>query len=157
MAIVVDPFVGKIADDFTLVADDGTLFTLSKLKGKKIVLYFYPKDDTSGCTKQACDFRDHKSEFDAKNICIIGISKDDTKRHQNFKSKHQLNFTLLSDVDGKVCESYGVWREKSMYGRKYFGIDRSTFYIDENFFIRDVWRKVKVPGHYLDVLKNLDM
>lgn len=155
MAIVVDPFVGKLASDFTLIADDGTSFTLSNLKGKKIVLYFYPKDDTSGCTAQACAFRDHKPEFDAKDVCIIGISKDDTKRHQNFKNKYQLNFTLLSDIDGKVCETYGVWIEKSMYGRKYFGIDRSTFYIDENFTVRKVWRKVKVPGHYAEVLKEV--
>lgn len=150
-----DILVDKEAPDFTLIADDGTSFTLSKLKGKKIVLYFYPKDDTSGCTAQACAFRDHKPEFDSKDVCIIGISKDDTKRHQNFKNKHQLNFTLLSDTDCKVCETYGVWIEKSMYGRKYFGIDRSTFYIDEAFVIRKVWRKVKVPGHHLDVLKEM--
>lgn len=155
MAILVDPFLDKQASDFSLIADDGTLFTLSSLKGKKIVLYFYPKDDTSGCTAQACDFRDHNSEFKAKNAVIIGVSKDDTKRHQNFKNKYQLNFPLLTDADGKVCELYDVWKEKSMYGRKYFGIERSTFYIDEGFTVRQVWRKAKVPGHFKEVLSAL--
>ena len=155
MAILVDPFLDKQASDFSLIADDGTLFTLSSLKGKKIVLYFYPKDDTSGCTAQACDFRDHNSEFKAKNAVIIGISNDDTKRHQNFKNKYQLNFPLVTDADGKVCELYDVWKEKSMYGRKYFGIERSTFYIDESFTVRQVWRKVKVPGHFKEVLNAL--
>lgn len=155
MAILVDPLLDKQASDFSLTADDGNLFTLSSLKGKKIILYFYPKDDTSGCTAQACDFRDHNSEFKAKNAIIIGISKDDTKRHQNFKNKYQLNFPLLTDADGKICELYGVWKEKSMYGRKYFGIERSTFYIDENFTVRQIWRKVKVPGHFGEVLKAL--
>ena len=155
MAILVDSFLDKQASDFSLIADDGTLFTLSSLKGKKIVLYFYPKDDTSGCTAQACDFRDHNSEFKAKNAVVIGISKDDTKRHQSFKNKYQLNFPLLTDADGKVCELYDVWKEKSMYGRKYFGIERSTFYIDESFTVRQVWRKVKVPGHFKEVLSAL--
>ncbi len=155
MAVLVDSFVGNKAHDFTLIADDGSYFELSRLKGKKIILYFYPKDDTSGCTAQACAFRDHKPEFDSKDVYIIGVSKDDTKRHQNFKKKYDLNFTLLSDINGKVCEAYDVWKEKSMYGRKYFGIERSTFYIDETFTIRQVWRKVKVPGHYLEVLGTL--
>ncbi|MBY0281886.1 MAG: thioredoxin-dependent thiol peroxidase [Alphaproteobacteria bacterium] len=155
MAILVDPLQGKEASDFTLIADDGNLFTLSSLKGKKIILYFYPKDDTSGCTAQACAFRDHVSEFKAKNAVIIGVSKDDTKRHQNFKNKYQLNFPLLSDTEGKICELYGVWKEKSMYGRKYFGIERSTFYIDENFTVSQVWRKVKVPGHFEEILNLL--
>ena len=155
MAVLVDPLLGKSAPDFSLIADDGHSFTLSSLKGQKIVLYFYPKDDTSGCTKQACDFRDNLSDFEAKGAKIIGISRDDTKRHQNFKTKYQLNFPLLSDPDAKVCELYGVWVEKSMYGRKYFGIDRSTFLIDEAFVIQSVWRKVKVPGHFEAVLKSL--
>jgi peroxiredoxin Q/BCP len=155
MVILVDSFLNKQAFDFSLIADDGNPFTLSSLKGKKIILYFYPKDDTSGCTAQACNFRDHISEFDAKNAAIIGVSKDDTKRHQNFKNKYQLNFPLLTDTDGKICELYEVWREKSMYGRKYFGIERSTFYIDESFTVRQVWRKVKVPGHFEEILNVL--
>lgn len=155
MAILVDLILDREAPDFSLVADDGNLFTLSSLKGKKIVLYFYPKDDTSGCTAQACAFRDNNAHFKAKNAVIIGVSKDDTKRHQNFKTKYQLNFPLLTDQDGKVCALYDVWKEKSMYGRKYFGIERSTFYIDENFKVHKVWRKVKVPGHFQEVLNVL--
>jgi peroxiredoxin Q/BCP len=155
MVVLVDSLLGKQAQDFSLVADDGTSFALSSLKGRKIILYFYPKDDTSGCTAQACDFRDNNSKFNAKNAVIIGISRDDTKSHQNFKIKYQLNFTLLTDTDGAVCQLYDVWKEKSMYGRKYFGIERSTFYIDESFTIRQIWRKVKVPGHFEEVLKVL--
>ena len=155
MVVLVDSLLGKQAQDFSLVADDGTSFALSSLKGRKIILYFYPKDDTSGCTAQACDFRDNNSKFNAKNAVIIGISRDDTKSHQNFKIKYQLNFTLLTDTDGAVCQLYDVWKEKSMYGRKYFGIERSTFYIDESFTIRQIWRKVKVPGHFEEVLRVL--
>lgn len=155
MVVLVDSLLGKQAQDFSLVADDGTSFALSDLKGRKIILYFYPKDDTSGCTAQACDFRDNNSKFNAKNAVIIGISRDDTKSHQNFKIKYQLNFTLLTDTDGAVCQLYDVWKEKSMYGRKYFGIERSTFYIDESFTIRQIWRKVKVPGHFEEVLRVL--
>ncbi|RZI46757.1 thioredoxin-dependent thiol peroxidase [Candidatus Finniella inopinata] len=147
--------VGSQAPDFSLMADNGDHVTLSQLKGEKIILYFYPKDDTSGCTQQACDFRDHQAEFAAKGAVILGISRDSNASHQKFKSKHTLNFPLLTDEDGKVCEAYGVWKEKSMYGKTYFGIDRSTFLIDENLCIQKIWRKVKVTDHFQEVLKAL--
>jgi peroxiredoxin Q/BCP len=144
---------GDKAPDFTLPTDgDGTL-TLSQLAGKKVVLYFYPKDDTSGCTAEACAFRDLSPEFSAAGAVIIGVSKDDVAAHDRFKKKHGLPFALASDAGRDVCERYGVWAEKSMYGRKYMGIERSTFLIDENGIIRGVWRKVKVGGHAAEVLK----
>lgn len=139
--------VGDPAPEFAMATDGGDSVTLSQLKGKKIVLYFYPKDDTSGCTKEACAFRDLAPEFDAANAIIIGVSKDSVASHDKFKAKHGLPFTLASDTDGKVCEDYGVWVEKSMYGKKYMGIERATFVIDEEGVIREIWRKVKVPGH----------
>lgn len=147
--------VGSQAPDFTLSSDADGIVTLSKLKGKKVVLYFYPKDNTSGCTKQACEFRDSLSTFNQKNIIILGVSKDSLKSHANFRTKQDLNFPLLSDESGEVCEKYGVWVEKSMYGRKYMGIDRSTFLIDENGIVQEIWRKVKVTNHVADVLKSL--
>lgn len=147
--------VGSQAPDFTLSSDADGIVTLSKLKGKKVVLYFYPKDNTSGCTKQACEFRDSLSTFNQKNIIVLGVSKDSLKSHANFRTKHDLNFPLLSDETGDVCEKYGVWVEKSMYGRKYMGIDRSTFLIDENGIVQEIWRKVKVTNHVADVLKSL--
>lgn len=153
MDVFVD--VGTQAPDFSLIADNGNLVTLSQLKGQKIVLYFYPKDDTSGCTQQACDFRDHQLEFAAKGAIILGISRDGNASHQKFKAKYALTFPLLTDDDGKVCEAYGVWKQKSMYGKTYFGIERSTFLIDENFHIQKVWRKVKVTDHFQNVLAAL--
>ena len=147
--------VGSQAPDFTLSSDADGIVTLSKLKGKKVVLYFYPKDNTSGCTKQACEFRDNLSSFNQKNVIVLGVSKDSLKSHANFRTKQDLNFPLLSDESGEVCEKYGVWVEKSMYGRKYMGIDRSTFLIDENGVVQKIWRKVKVTNHVLDVLKSL--
>ena len=147
--------VGSQAPDFTLSSDADGIVTLSKLKGKKVVLYFYPKDNTSGCTKQACEFRDNLSTFNQKNVVVLGVSKDSLKSHANFRTKQDLNFPLLSDESGEVCEKYGVWVEKSMYGRKYMGIDRSTFLIDENGVVQKIWRKVKVTNHVLDVLKSL--
>ncbi|MBX3456965.1 MAG: thioredoxin-dependent thiol peroxidase [Candidatus Paracaedibacteraceae bacterium] len=147
--------VGSQAPDFTLSSDADGIVTLSKLKGKKIVLYFYPKDNTSGCTKQACEFRDNLTSFNQKDVVILGVSKDPIKSHANFRTKQDLNFPLLSDESGEVCEKYGVWVEKSMYGRKYMGIDRSTFLIDENGIVQKIWRKVKVTNHVVDVLKSL--
>jgi peroxiredoxin Q/BCP len=147
--------VGSQAPDFTLSSDADGIVTLSKLKGKKVVLYFYPKDNTSGCTKQACEFRDNISSFNQKDVVILGVSKDPVKSHANFRTKQDLNFPLLSDESGEVCEKYGVWVEKSMYGRKYMGIDRSTFLIDENGIVQKIWRKVKVTNHVVDVLKSL--
>lgn len=147
--------VGEKAPDFTLPKDEGGTLSLSELQGKKVILYFYPKDNTSGCTAEACSFRDAKAEFDEKNAFIIGISKDSIKSHKKFKEKLGLNFSLLSDETGEVCEKYGVWVKKSMYGREYFGIERSTFLIDEEGRISQIWRKVKVPGHSTAVLQEI--
>lgn len=145
--------VGDSAPDFSLTTDGGGTISLNSLKGARVVLYFYPRDDTSGCTKEACAFRDAGSDFATANAAIIGISKDSVASHEKFKAKHDLTFPLLSDEDGSVCEAYGVWVEKSMYGRKYMGIERATFLIDENGVIEQIWRKVKVPGHADAVLK----
>ena len=147
--------VGDTAPNFTLSTDKETPITLSDLIGKKVIVYFYPKDATPGCTVEACSFRDEKPQFDQKNVIIIGISKDSIKSHKQFKEKEQLNFTLASDETGDVCEKYGVWKEKSMYGRKYFGIERSTFLIDEHGKIAAIWRNVSVPNHVTEVLKSL--
>jgi peroxiredoxin Q/BCP len=144
---------GDHAPDFTMPTDGGGSVTLSKLRGKPVVLYFYPKDDTSGCTAEACGFRDSFPDYGKTDAVVIGVSKDSVASHDKFKKKHELPFTLASDTDGKVCESYGVWVEKSMYGRKYMGIDRSTFLIDGEGVVRNVWHKVKVPGHVAQVLK----
>lgn len=145
--------VGSIAPDFTLLSDKGDSVSLKELRGKTIVLYFYPKDDTSGCTAQACQFRDLLPSFDIEQVIVMGISKDSVKSHQKFKDKYAFSFPLLSDQDGTVCNQYGVWVEKSMYGRKYFGIERTTFLIDQEGIIQKIWPKVKVPGHAEAVLK----
>lgn len=145
--------VGDKAPDFTLPADNGGKASLKALKGKPVVLYFYPKDDTSGCTAEACAFRDALPDFSKAKAAIIGISRDSVSSHDKFKKKHGLTFPLASDEDGKVCEAYGVWVEKSMYGRKYMGIERATFLIDGKGVVRNVWRKVKVPGHAKEVLE----
>src|ERR1700737_1200456 len=144
--------IGEKAPDFTLPTDGNGRVTLSQLRGKPVVLYFYPKDDTSGCTAEACGFRDAFPDYGQTGAAVIGVSKDSVASHDKFKKKHDLPFTLASDADGKVCESYGVWVEKSMYGRKYMGIERATFLIDEKGVGRGVWRKVKVPGHVEAVL-----
>jgi len=144
--------VGDIAPDFTLPTDGNGELSLSDLKGKKVVLYFYPKDSTPGCTTQAKGFRDEISAFDAANTVIVGASKDSIKRHDNFKTKQELNFALLSDIDGTLCDSYGVWQEKKLYGKVYMGIVRSTFLIDEKGIIQKIWSKVKVKNHIAEVL-----
>lgn len=146
---------GSIAPVFKLPGDDGKTHSLSDYKGKKVVLYFYPKDDTSGCTAEACDFRDNMKRIAKKDSVVIGVSKDPLKSHTKFKDKYNLNFLLLSDEDGKMLEKYGVWQEKSMYGRKYWGIARTTFIIDENGRIQKIFEKVKVKGHVDEVLENL--
>ena len=146
---------GDKAPDFTLPTDGGGSVTLSKLKGRRIVLYFYPKDDTSGCTAEACGFRDALPDFRKIDAEVIGISRDSVAAHDKFKKKYDLPFVLASDTDGKVCERFGTWVEKSMYGRKYMGIDRSTFLIDEKGVVRKEGRKVKVPGHVDAVLAAL--
>ncbi len=143
------------APDFALPADGGQTIKLSSFKGQKVVLYFYPKDDTPGCTTESCAFRDHKKDFGKLGTQIIGISKDTAAKHDKFKAKYDLNFPLVSDADSDVCERYGTWIEKSMYGKKYMGIDRSTFLIDEQGKIAAIWRKVKVPGHVEEVAAML--
>lgn len=144
---------GVLAPSFTLESDTGENLSLKDFKGKTVVLYFYPKDMTSGCTQQACDFRDQKSKFSRADTVILGISKDSIQRHQKFKEKESLNFILLSDEDGKVCQAYGVWKEKSMYGRKYMGIERTTFVIGADGKIKKIFPKVKIPGHVDEVLE----
>jgi peroxiredoxin Q/BCP len=144
---------GSPAPDFTMPTDGGGSVTLSALKGRPVVLYFYPKDDTSGCTAQACGFRDQLPDFTGVDAVVIGVSKDSVASHDKFKTKYELPFTLASDKETGVAEQYGVWVEKSMYGRKYMGMERSTFLIDKDGVVRKVWRKVKVPGHVADVLK----
>jgi len=145
--------VGSPAPDFTLPTDGNGEVTLSDLKGESVVLYFYPKDDTPGCTKEACGFNDMLLSFEGVNARIIGVSKDSIARHDKFKAKYGLNFTLAADTEGTVCEAYGTWVEKSMYGKKYMGIDRATFLIDKEGVVQEIWRKVKVPGHVDAVLK----
>ena len=135
--------------------DGGGSVTLSALKGKPVVLYFYPKDDTSGCTSEACGFRDQLPDFSGLNAVVIGVSKDSVASHDKFKAKYELPFTLASDKETGVAEAYGVWVEKSMYGRKYMGLERATFLIDKDGIVRNVWRKVKVTGHVAAVLKAL--
>ncbi len=144
--------VGDKAPDFTLPSDGGGEVALKDLRGKAVVLYFYPKDDTSGCTAQACAFRDALPDFGKAKAAVIGISRDSVASHDKFKAKYALPFPLVADEDGAVCQAYGVWVEKSMYGRKYMGIERATFLIDAKGVVRKVWRKVKVPGHAEDVL-----
>jgi peroxiredoxin Q/BCP len=146
--------VGDAAPDFTLPTDGGGSVTLSKLRGKKVILYFYPKDDTSGCTKEACGFRDAEPDLSTLAAVVIGVSKDSVASHDKFKQKYNLPFILASDEKSDVCERYGVWKEKSMYGRKYMGIERTTFLIDEAGKIRAAWNKVKIPGHVDEVLKT---
>ena len=143
---------GKKAPDFKLPGDGGTTISLKELRGKPVILYFYPKDDTSGCTAEACGFRDALPNFSKVKAQVIGISRDPVKSHDKFKEKYKLPFRLASDEEGKVCEAYGTWVQKSMYGRKYMGIERSTFLIDAEGVVRNIWRKVKVPGHVEEVL-----
>lgn len=143
---------GEKAPDFTLPTDgDGTV-TLSDLAGKPVVVYFYPKDDTSGCTKEAIGFTEHKEAFEALGVTIIGISPDSPAKHDKFKAKYDLTIMLGADEEKTVVEDYGVWVEKSMYGKKYMGVERSTFLVDSAGVIAKTWRKVKVPGHVEAVL-----
>lgn len=144
--------VGDAVPDFTLPTDGGASLSLAALKGRKVVLYFYPKDDTSGCTAEACAFQESLPDFTGADAVIVGVSKDGPAKHDKFKAKYNLNFTLISDEEGKLCEAFGVWVEKSMYGRKYFGIERSTFLIDAQGVVAKAWRKVKVTGHAKEVM-----
>ncbi len=145
--------IGQPAPDFHMPTDGGGAVSLRDLRGKAVVLYFYPKDDTSGCTAEACGFRDSFPDFSGTGAVVIGVSKDSAASHDKFKKKYDLNFALASDEGGDVCERYGTWVEKSMYGKKYMGIERATFLIDKDGVIRGIWRKVKVPGHVDEVLK----
>lgn len=141
------------APTFTLPNAQGETISLEDYRGKKVVLYFYPKDSTPGCTTEACDFRDATQAFEENNTVILGISADSQKRHQNFIAKYELPFQLLSDVDHEVCEQYGVWQLKKNYGKEYFGIVRSTFLIDESGEIVKEWRSVKVKDHVAEALQ----
>lgn len=143
---------GDTAPDFDLPTDGGGRIRLSDHRGNPVVVYFYPKDDTSGCTAQALAFSERKGEFDEMQTAIVGISPDTEKQHDRFKEKHGLSITLAADEEKTAAEAYGVWVEKSMYGRKYMGVDRSTFLVDRDGVIAKIWRGVKVPGHVDDVL-----
>src|SRR5690606_3230941 len=143
---------GDKAPNFTSVDQNGNKVKLSDLKGERVVLYFYPKDDTPGCTKEACSFRDADDVFEEKGIKVLGVSTDDEKSHQKFISKYSLPFDLLADTDHSIVEAYGVWGEKNMYGRKYMGTHRKTFLIDENQKIVKIFDKVKVAEHADEVL-----
>jgi len=145
--------IGDKAPDFTMATDGAGTVSLAALKGKKVILYFYPKDDTPGCTKEACGFRDALPDFSGAGAVVIGVSKDTVGKHDKFKAKYELPFTLAADVDGTVTEAYECWVEKSLYGKKYMGIDRATFLIDGEGVLQGIWHKVKVDGHVDAVLK----
>lgn len=138
---------GEKAPAFTLKADDGRTVSLNDYRGKKVVLYFYPKDGTPGCTKEAKEFRDNIEAFEKENAVVLGVSKDSVDSHRKFKQKHNLPFTLLSDPDGIVLDQYGVWKKKSMFGRSFMGTERTTFLIDEQGIVKRIFKKVKVKGH----------
>ena len=148
-----DVTIGQIAPDFWLPKDNEGIVTRESLKGKTIILYFYPKDDTTGCTAQAIAFSNLKPDFDALGALVIGVSKDTLASHKKFREKYSLTIDLASDFERQTAESFGVWVEKSMYGRKYMGMDRSTFLIDGDGIITQIWRKVKVAGHAEEVLR----
>lgn len=147
--------IGDKAPKFRMQLHDGGTVVNASIAGKKTVLYFYPKDSTPGCTTEAKDFSANKSKFDKLGVTVIGVSRDSIKSHCNFAEKQELTISLASDEDGSVCEAFGVWIEKSMYGKKYMGIDRSTFIIDEKGIITQAWRGVKVDGHVSQVLEAL--
>ena len=145
--------VGHVAPAFDLAGDGGAAIRLADLAGQKAVVYFYPKDDTSGCTSEAIDFTSKLADFEAADTVVIGVSKDSVTSHAKFRAKHNLGVKLAADPDGSVVEGWGVWIEKSMYGRKYMGIERASFLIGRDGRIAQIWHKVKVPGHAAEVLK----
>lgn len=147
--------IGQNAPDFSLPDENGDLISLKDFKGKKLVLYFYPKDSTPGCTIEGKEFSANGAEFEKAGATVVGASKDSQKRHQNFINKQELKVSLISDVDGVLCEAFGVWVQKKLYGREYMGIERATFLIDEKGVIRHIWRKVKVKGHVDAVLAKV--
>jgi len=144
---------GQSVPKFSMPTDDAGEISSDGLKGKKYVIYFYPKDDTPGCTTEAKGFTELKSEFAAAEVAVIGVSKDTLAKHEKFRAKHDLSVLLGSDEDGAVCEAFGVWIEKNMYGRKYMGIERATFLVDADGIVQNIWRKVKVKGHVAAVLE----
>ncbi len=146
---------GAVAPDFILPADDGSEVSLRSFRGRRVILYFYPRDDTPGCTTQACDLRDSYLAIEAQGGVILGVSPDPPSSHVKFREKFQLNFPLLSDEDRRVAKAYGVWKERSLYGRKFWGIERSTFVIDERGVVVEAWRKVKPKDHAERVTKAL--
>ncbi len=153
-AIMVDK--GTPAPDFTLPSDSGESLTLSSFRGRRVVLYFYPKDDTPGCTTQACDLRDAMPRFEGLDAVVLGVSPDSVSSHAKFKTKFKLNFPLLADEEHRVAEAYGVWRQKSLYGRKYMGVERSTFIIDEEGVVQVAWRKIRPAEHAEKVAAALE-
>lgn len=146
---------GQKAPNFTLEADDGRQVSLNEYLGKRVVLYFYPKDGTPGCTTEAVEFREVAKEFEKQGAMIVGVSKDSIESHQKFKQKHNLPFTLLSDPEGKITDLYGVWKKKNLYGRTYMGTERTTFLLDEKGFVTKVYHKVKPEGHAQTCLLEL--
>jgi peroxiredoxin Q/BCP len=146
---------GMSVPDFSMNSTEGRVISNKELLGQKYIIYFYPKDDTPGCTKEACDFRDNLLQLNTLGTKVIGVSKDSLEKHKKFISKYDLNFALAVDEDGSVCENFGVWVEKSMYGKTYMGIERSTFLVDSSGKILKIWRKVKVKGHIESVLEEL--
>ncbi|CAA6605952.1 putative peroxiredoxin YgaF [Rhodospirillaceae bacterium LM-1] len=146
---------GLPAPDFLLPDDQGSMLSLQRFRGKPLVLYFYPKDDTPGCTKQACAFQDAMPEFAGMDAMVVGVSRDSADRHVKFKAKYGLAFPLIVDGEAKLCQAYEVWKEKILYGRSKMGIERSTFLIDAQGVVRRIWRKVKVEGHAQEVLAAL--
>jgi len=150
------PVVGQLAPDFAVLSDTNGVVSLSRYKGKNVVLYFYPKDDTPGCTREACSFQEHKAKLIGRNAIVIGVSPDSVDSHKKFRSKYGLDFVLVADQDRDVCQSYGVWVEKNNYGKKYMGVQRATFLIDASGRIAYVWPKVSVDGHTEEVLAEID-
>ncbi|HTK32158.1 MAG TPA: thioredoxin-dependent thiol peroxidase [Candidatus Saccharimonadaceae bacterium] len=154
MAISLLPIIGRPAPDFTLPSTTGENISLKQYKGKKtVILYFYPKDETPGCTREACDFRDHTAEFEKHNTVILGVSTDNLESHQHFITKHKLPFPLLVDEDATVSKMFGVYKQKNLYGKKYMGIERTTFVVDKTGRIAQIYPKVKVDGHIQDLLE----
>ncbi len=148
--------IGDKVPDLTLADDAGKPVALSSLKGQVYVLYFYPKDDTPGCTKEACSFRDNIASLNKLDCKVFGVSRDDADSHVKFKQKFNLNFPLLSDIDGKLCEAFDVWKLRSMYGKEFMGIERSTFVVDKEGKVAKSWRKVNVDGHVEEVIAEVE-
>ena len=146
---------GEKLPNINLLIDEDKNISTNELKGKFLIIYFYPKDDTPGCTKEAIEFSSFKKEFDKLDINLIGVSKDNIQKHKKFIEKNNINFPLASDINGSICDAFGVWIEKSMYGKKYMGIERSTFLFDKNLCLLNSWRNVKVKGHVEDVFTFL--